>query len=110
MERRARESPQAQQEKKMAEEDVLENLAARVQALEDAEAIRRLEARYAELVDTRYAKGAPKPADQIAPLASEIAALFTENSVWDGGALGVCSGRDAIRARMASPTLYFSRH
>ena len=94
----------------MAEEDVLENLAARVQALEDAEAIRRLEARYAELVDTRYAKGAPKPADQIAPLASEIAALFTENSVWDGGALGVCSGRDAIRARMASPTLYFSRH
>ena len=88
----------------------LESLTKRVQALEDAEAIRRLKARYAELVDARYAKGAPKPDDQLAPLAASIAALFTENAVWDGGALGVCSGRDAIRARMATPTLHFSRH
>ena len=88
----------------------IEALALRVRALEDAESIRRLKARYAELVDARYERGAPKPDDQLAPLAAAIAALFTENAVWDGGALGVCSGRDAIRERMATPTLHFSRH
>ena len=94
----------------MAEKDMLETLVKRVQALEDAEAIRGLKARYAELVDSRYAKGAAKPADEIAPIAAAIAALFTEGAVWDGGALGLCSGRDAIRERMAVPTLRFSRH
>jgi hypothetical protein len=88
----------------------LEELERRVRGLEDAESIRRLKARYAELVDARYAKGAPRPADQLAPLAEAIAALFTEDAVWDGGAMGVCTGRDAIRARMAEPTLHFSRH
>ena len=94
----------------MAQSDMLEMLSARVLALEDAEAIRRLKARYAELVDSRYAKGAPKSADEIAPIATAIAALFSADAVWDGGALGVCSGRDAIRERMATPTLHFSRH
>ena len=94
----------------MAGDDTLADLARRVQALEDAEAIRRLKARYAELVDSRYAKGAPKPAAEIEPIAAAIAALFTEDAVWDGGALGVCRGRDAIRERMAAPTLHFSRH
>ena len=88
----------------------IEELARRVQALEDVESIRRLKARYAELVDSRYAKGAPKPDDQIAPIATAIAALFTTDAVWDGDALGVCTGRDAIRERMATPTLHFSRH
>jgi hypothetical protein len=110
MEKHRRESPRAKQEKTMVRENMLEVLTARVQTLEDAEAIRRLKARYAELVDSRYAKGAPKPADEIAPIAAEIASLFTDRSVWDGGALGVCSGRDAIRERMAAPTLHFSRH
>jgi hypothetical protein len=90
--------------------DGIEALAKRVQALEDMESIRRLKARYAELVDARYAKGAAKPDDQIAPIADAIAALFTTGAVWDGGALGVCTGRDAIRERMATPTLHFSRH
>jgi hypothetical protein len=86
-------------------------LLARVRALEDAEAIRRLKARYAELVDARYAKGGPRPPEELARIAGEIAALFTEDAVWDGGAgLGLCSGREAIRARMAEPTLLFSRH
>ena len=41
----------------------------------------------------------------------EIAALFAQDTVWDGGAgLGLCEGRAAIRARMAEPTLLFSRH
>lgn len=94
----------------MAGDDTLASLTRRVQALEDAEAIRRLKARYAELVDSRYAKGAPKSATEIAPIAAAIAALFTEDAVWDGGALGVCSGRAAIRDRMAAPTLHLSRH
>jgi hypothetical protein len=92
-------------------EDVLALLSARVRALEDAEAIRRLKARYAELVDSRYAKGGPRPPEDLARIAGEIAALFAEDAVWDGGAgLGLCRGRDAIRARMAEPTLLFSRH
>ena len=91
-------------------EGILAGLAQRLRTLEDAEAIRRLKARYAELVDSRYAKGAPKPDDQIAPIATAIAALFTTDAVWDAGALGVCTGRDAIRERMATPTLHFSRH
>jgi hypothetical protein len=86
-------------------------LAARVQALEDAEAIRRMKARYAELVDSRYAKSGPRPPEELTQIAGEIALLFAEDAVWDGGGgLGICRGRDAIRARMAEPTLLFSRH
>ncbi len=94
----------------MAEHDELAALTARVQALEAVDAIRRLKAHYAELVDSRYAKGAPRSAAELAPISAAIAALFTEGAVWDGGALGVCTGRDAIRERMAAPTLHFSRH
>jgi len=91
--------------------DALAALAARVEALEAAQSIRALKARYAELVDARYGRGGAKPADEIAPIADAIAALFAEDAVWDGGAgLGVCRGREAIRTRMAEPTLLFSRH
>ncbi len=94
----------------MAPNDMLAMLSRRVQALEDADAIRRLKAHYAELVDSRYAKGAAQSAAAVAPIAAEIAGLFTEDAVWDGGALGLCTGREAIRERMAAPTLRFSRH
>jgi hypothetical protein len=94
-----------------AGEESLASLAQRVRALEDVEAIRRLKARYADLVDARYGKAGPRPTAELARLAGEIAALFAEDAVWDGGAgLGVCQGREAIRARMAAPTLLFSRH
>jgi hypothetical protein len=93
-----------------ADAAAIEALAARVRALEDADAIRALKARYAELVDARYARGAIRPPEAIAPLADAIAALFAEDAVWEGGALGTCSGRAAIRERMAQPTLLFSRH
>jgi len=86
-------------------------LEARVRALEDVEAIRRLKALYAELVDARYADGAVRDRAEVEKLADRIAALFTEDAVWDGGgALGVCRGRAAIRERMAAPTLHFSWH
>lgn len=94
----------------MPDDAALQKLEARLRALEDAEAIRRLKARYAELVDARYERGAAKPSAELAPLAEAIAALFTEDAVWEGGALGTCSGRAAIRERMAQPTLLFSRH
>ena len=56
-------------------------------------------ARYAELVDAHDAKGAPKPAEQIAPLATEIAALFTESAggVW-------------LDARMQPSVHFFAPH
>jgi SnoaL-like domain len=91
--------------------DQLAALAARVRAIEDGEAIRRLKARYAELVDARYARSGPRPPEELARLADEIAALFAEDAIWDGGAgLGICHGREGIRARMAEPTLLFSLH
>jgi hypothetical protein len=57
----------------------------RIARLEAAEAIRNLKARYCELCDTGYR-------------ADELAALFVDDAIWDGGpALGVHEGRDAIR-------------
>ncbi len=92
-------------------EERLRALEARVQACEDAEAIRNLKARYAELVDRRYTRGKPRPAEALRPIAEEIGALFTEDAVWDGGkALGVAEGRAALVERMADPTLLFSWH
>jgi hypothetical protein len=86
-------------------------LEARLRVLEGVEAIRSLKARYAELVDARYAGGGPRTDAELQPLAREIAALFTEDGVWDGGGgLGLCRGREAIAERMARPTLRFSRH
>ena len=83
----------------------------RLRALEDLEAIRRLKVRYAKLVDARYARRRPRPREEIEPIAREIAALFAEDAVWDGGAgLGLATGRDAIRERLLEPTLQFSWH
>jgi hypothetical protein len=95
-------------------DDLLARLAdveARLRRLEDAEAIRILKARYAELADARYSREGPKPAAELASLAREIAELFTEDAVWDGGKdLGTCRGRAEIEARFREPTLRFSWH
>ena len=89
----------------------LRALEARLRVLEDMEAIRRLKAHYAELVDARYAEGRVADPGAVEKLAIRIGALFTEYAVWDGGtALGICRGREAIRERMANPTLRFSWH
>lgn len=86
-------------------------LEARLQAVEDQQAIQKLKVRYGQLVDARYTRKGPKPRAEIEPIAREIAALFSADAVWDGGAgLGVCRGREEIYQRLLEPTLEFSWH
>ena len=86
-------------------------LRARLERAEGVLAIQALKARYAELVDRRYRKGAVVPAEELAALADEVARLFTEDGVWDGGpALGRAVGRAAIAERLRDTTLVFARH
>jgi ketosteroid isomerase-like protein len=77
----------------------LERMERRLQALEDAEAIRNLKARYAALCDDQYD-------------ADGIAALFTEDALWESPALGRFEGREAIRGffRSASGIFSFAIH
>jgi uncharacterized protein (TIGR02246 family) len=77
----------------------IERLELRLQALEDAEAIRNLKARYAALCDRQYD-------------ADGIAALFTEDASWDSSGLGRFEGREAIRNffRGASGIFSFAIH
>jgi chitinase len=45
------------------------------------------------------------------PVGTLAIGIQFDGAVWDGGAgLGICRGREGIRARMAEPTLLFSRH
>ena len=77
----------------------LAQLEQRVQALEDVNAIRHLKARYAAYCDDQY-----NP--------DSIAALFTEDAVWESQGLGRFEGRDAIREffRGASQLFPFAIH
>jgi hypothetical protein len=83
----------------------------RLRAVEDVEAICRLKARYGQLVDARYDRSGAKSGPELESLARQIAELFSDDAVWDGGAgLGECRGREAIAARFRAPTLRFSWH
>jgi len=62
----------------------LEDLERRLRVLEDIETIKKLKARYCAYCDNNYD-------------ADGIAALFTEEAVWDGGNFGRYEGREAIR-------------
>jgi uncharacterized protein (TIGR02246 family) len=77
----------------------IERLEKRLQVLEDAEAIRNLKAHYAALCDKNYD-------------ADGIAALFTEDALWESPGLGRFEGREAIRAffRGASGIFSFAIH
>src|SRR5712691_6415783 len=77
----------------------LEQLEPRLQALEDAEAIRNLKARYAALCGKQYD-------------ADGIAMLFTEDAVWESPGLVRFEGREAIRGffRGASGIFSFAIH
>ena len=86
-------------------------LRSRVDHAEAALAIHALKARYAQLVDERYLRGSVAAPEIVAARAEALAALFSEDGVWDGGpALGVSRGRAEIAARMRAPTLLFSWH
>jgi hypothetical protein len=86
-------------------------LEARLAAVEAHQAIQNLKARYGQLADARYGADGVVPRPKLERIADELAALFREDAVWDGGArLGVCRGREAIRKRFLAPTLRFSRH
>jgi hypothetical protein len=86
-------------------------LRTRLDAAEAVQAIHNLKARYAQLVDERYARGKVAAPEKVAEIAEQIAGLFTADGVWDGGpALGVSTGREQIAARMREPTLVFSWH
>jgi hypothetical protein len=89
----------------------VDDLARRVDTAESALALHELKARYARLVDARFERGAVVGPPRLAAVTAAAAALFTEDGVWDGGpALGVARGRAEIAARLAEPTLVFSRH
>ncbi len=88
-----------------------ERLERRLDAAESVLAIQDLKARYAAVVDARFAKGTVVGQDALDALARRAADLFSEDGEWDGGpGLGVARGRAEIAARLAAPTLVFSRH
>ena len=97
-----------------SEDEMLAELAAlgrRLDAVEAVLAIEKLKAHYGDLVDQRFVRGEVVDGARLEVLAQAIASLFSEDAEWDGGpALGVAVGRDAIAARMAAPTISFSRH
>jgi len=76
-----------------------ERMERRLQALEDAEAIRNLKSRYAALCDDNYE-------------ADGIAELFTEDAIWESPGLGRFEGREAIREffRGAAEIFSFAVH
>src|SRR5260370_15800918 len=104
MARAERTSPLNSGHEKMAKDNRsdlarLERMERRLQALEDAEAIRNLKSRYAALCDNQYA-------------ADGIAMLFTEDALWESPGLGRFEGREAIRGffRGASAIFSFAIH
>lgn len=78
----------------------VEELAKRIQILEDIESIKDLKALYAEVCDDHY-----NP--------QRMAELFTEDAVWDGGKhFGVHCGKDAVIEFFTgvSDKIVFARH
>lgn len=77
----------------------MRTLAERILNLSDIEEIKALKARYAAACDDNYD-------------ADAIAALFTEDALWDGGALGKAEGREKIRRffRRAPEVFPFAIH
>lgn len=76
----------------------LEDLARRVQKLEDLEAIKRLKIRYAKACDDNYN-------------ADELAKLFTVDAIWDGRPLfGIYQGREAIHDHFKKAAFKFAVH
>jgi len=89
----------------------LVELRRRVEAAEAVLEIQALKARYGELVDRRFHTGQMADDATVRRVATEAAALFTEDGTWNGGpGLGIATGRAAIAERLIRTTLTFSRH
>ena len=83
----------------------------RLAEVEDVQAIHRLKARYGAVTDRRYTGHGLVPRERLEPLAREIANLFTEDAVWDGGPkLGRAEGREAIYEQFLGSQLRFAWH
>jgi len=67
------------------------DLAAKIQRLDDIEAIRNLKAKYCAFCDDGYN-------------ADGIASCFVEDGIWDGGVRGTYEGREAIRSFFSTGT------
>lgn len=74
-------------------------LAERIDRLEQIEALKQLKYRYCAAVDANYD-------------AAALAAMFTEDGVWDGADLGYFVGREAIHQCFLDPntTVQWMRH
>jgi hypothetical protein len=91
----------------------LKDLEKRIQALEDLEAIKKLKAKYGQLCDARYDLKtlAMKSENEVKSIAREIANLFTEDAVWDGGErLRIARGREEIYERFVNSAFNFAVH
>lgn len=86
--------------------DALEELRNRVQKLEDLEAIKQLKARYGRLADERYGKSSKEKE----ALAREVAELFTDDGLWDGGDVARARGREEIGRLFSNPLHVFAVH
>ena len=79
----------------------------RVDRAESVQELQALKARYGELVDQRFSGGRLVDPATLHSVARATADLFTLDGV---PTLGRQVGREAIAARLAEPTLAFSRH
>lgn len=75
------------------------DLEKRIQLIEDLEAIKKLKHQYCQYCDANYD-------------ADGIAALYTEDAIWEGNGIGKFEGREAIRKffRGASKSFNFAIH
>jgi hypothetical protein len=91
--------------------DPLESLSARIRTLEDREAIRNLKARYAQLCDAKYHRGTLRIESELDRVGRDIAMLFTEDAIWDGGSrFGNSIGRGQIQERFSKATFNYAIH
>jgi hypothetical protein len=91
--------------------DRIAALEARVARTEAHAEILALKSRYGALADARYSRQGPRSQPEIDAVAEQLAALFTQDAVWEaGGSLGRCEGRTAIRDRFREPTLHYAWH
>lgn len=88
------------------------DLAARLQRLEDLEAIRALKGLYTACADAKYSADHRRlPQDEIDVIARRQASVFTEDAVWDGGGqFGVQRGRAVIYENLRAGPWAFAMH